>query len=140
MGRAAHGLLKAAFFAVALPAVARAAVRVLWLERLAMDETARRLRDVRPFRLTWLRQPVLMLGTVERLLWVLPPWSAGPCLRRSLVLLDLWSRCGLEPRLHLNFKAGGGHERLGHAWVTAASAGGRVFATASQGYPEAFEL
>jgi hypothetical protein len=35
----------------------------------------------------------------DRLLWSSPPWSLGPCLKRSLVLLEVWSRCSIETRL-----------------------------------------
>lgn len=100
----------------ALAAVLRAAIRVGWYEsRSPLPELARRLRVSG-------RQPVdgnpaAALPVVEALLPVLPPLGAGRCLKRSLLLLDLWSRAGLEPELHLGYRRGSASER-GHAWIT----------------------
>ncbi len=59
----------------------------------------------------------LVEAILERLLPVLPPWRTGRCVKRSLMLLDLWSRAGLTPRFHLGFlEAREG--RTGHAWVS----------------------
>jgi hypothetical protein len=67
--------------------------------------------------MTFLNHPAYLEGTVGRLLILLPLRGLGPCMRRSLVLLDLWSRCGLDPRFHLGAAQDGDHLRL-HAWVT----------------------
>ena len=133
---------KAAFFLLALPAVLRAAVRAGRLAReLELDALADRLRDVPPFAAAALRQPLWLLGTVDRVLPLVPPWGYGRCLKRSLLLLDLWSRCGLSPRLHLGVRRAGEAAHEAHAWVTVAAAGAdRGPATDSLGYPEAFEL
>ena len=141
MGTASRAVLKAAFFAVALPAILRAAVRVVHLGRLPLNDTASNLRHVPLFRVSWLRRrPDLLAASVERLLHVLPPWSYGRCLNRSLLLLDLWSRCGLAPRLHLSFRGDASRTR-GHAWLSARDEhSGREFVTPSHGYPEAFTL
>jgi hypothetical protein len=48
---------------------------------------------------------------------LLPPHGIGPCLKRSLLLLDLWSRCGLAPRLHVGVALSATGRRA-HAWVT----------------------
>lgn len=146
--------VKAAFFLLALPAVARAAARLTWLERrLPLEDLVARLRATRPFAIAALVRPEWLLATVDRLLFLLPPWRYGRCLKRSLLLLDLWSRCGLRPRLHLGVRRGGEQGRhQGHAWVTVdgriASAPSKEAiamnalapATSSQGYPEAFVL
>jgi hypothetical protein len=60
------------------------------------------------------------------LLPVLPPCGAGRCLKRSLLLLDLWSRAGLAPSLHLGVR-GDGKTRGGHAWVETARPDFRTF-------------
>ena len=147
---------KAVFFLLALPAVARAAARLAWLERrLPLEELVTRLRAARSFRISTLARPEWLLATVDRLLFLLPPWRYGRCLKRSLLLLDLWSRCGLRPRLHLGVRRDGEQGRhQGHAWVTVdgcvVSAPSKEApaitmdvlapATSSQGYPEAFVL
>jgi hypothetical protein len=135
-------LVRAAFLVAALPALVRAAARVvLWERRLPLDELVARLRAVPPFLLLWQRRrPEWLLACLDRLLPVLPPRRYGLCLRRSLLLLDLWSRCGLSVRLHLGVRRPDEGPHEGHAWVTAASAAGGRAATSSQGYPEAFEL
>ena len=51
------------------------------------------------------------------LLKLLPPHRFGRCLKRSCLLLDLWSRCGLRPRLHIGTLKEG-EERRFHAWVS----------------------
>ena len=140
-------LARAGFFALALPAVVRASVRVTWLQRhLPLDELVVRLRATPAFLLTPLAHPEWLLATLDRLLPVLPPRGYGRCLKRSLLLLDLWSRCGLRPRLHLGApreRVAGEHE--GHAWVTVDPVGQATgptigLGTSSEGYPEAFVL
>ena len=145
-------LARAGFFALALPAVLRAAARVAWLERgLPLDELVERLRAPGPFLLRPLARPEWLLATLDRVLPLLPPRRYGRCLKRSLLLLDLWSRCGLRPRLHLAAPSAGvgaaqAGRHQGHAWVTVESPalGGaaeeRAPATSSEGYPEAFVL
>jgi hypothetical protein len=61
--------------------------------------------------------PRLDLAVLERLLPLLPPYGAGRCVKRSLLLLDLWSRAGLVPTFHLGLR-GEGADRGGHAWIT----------------------
>jgi hypothetical protein len=140
-------LARAAFLLAALPLLVRAACRcVFWSGRLPLDALVERLRETRPLAVRWLADPPWLLASVERLLPLLPPWGHGPCLKRSLLLLDLWSRCGLSPRLHLGVRVEGGDRRHGaHAWVTTngrwpGSAGALPLGTSSNGYPEAFEL
>ena len=131
------------FLLAALPAVARASWRVSRLAgRLELDELVVRLRTVPPFRRSWLRRPWWLLATLDRLLPWLPPRRYGLCLRRSLLLLDLWGRCGLAPRLHLGVRRAGEGAHEGHAWITAgaAAAGGELPCTSAQGYPEALAL
>jgi hypothetical protein len=139
-------LARAGFFALALPAVMRASVRVAWLQRrLPLDALATRLRSTPRFALAVLAHPEWLLASLDRLLPLLPPRGYGRCLKRSLLLLDLWSRCGLRPRLHLAAPAArAGGTREGHAWVTvdrgstAAPAALVALGTSSEGYTEAF--
>jgi hypothetical protein len=149
-------LAKAAFFVAALPLVARASLRLAWLERrMPLESLVSRLRATRSPALHPLARPERLLAVVDRLLPLLPPWRYGACLKRSLLLLDLWSRCGLQPRLHLGVRREGEGVHRGHAWVTVAdpravtvaAEGGAEWpvatgalppATSSQGYPEAF--
>jgi hypothetical protein len=58
-------------------------------------------------------------------------------MKRSLVLLHLWSRCGLAPCLHLGVALGGGGLQ-GHAWLTAEADGRTLAAGSSDGRAEAF--
>ena len=118
-----------------LPAVVAASTRTWWLYRgLPLDQVCRALVEVRPLPLP-LRDPDGCLRLVNRLLRVLPPRGLGPCFKRSLLLLDLWSRCGLEPRLHLGVRRSV-DRREGHAWVIVA---GRSDLSAGEpGYTEGF--
>lgn len=65
-----------------------------------------------------LRRPLWLRGLVDRLLPVLPPWGGGRCFKRSLTLLDLWSRCDLNPDFYMGVKAGEDKPE-GHAWLAA---------------------
>lgn len=137
---------------IALPAVVRAACRCAWLERrLPLEELVTRLRTVPSFTLGALSRPRWLLATLDLVLPALPPRRYGRCLKRSLLLLDLWARCGLRPRLHLGVRREreeGPHQA--HAWVTvdetaiedapAIADGALPPSTSSQGYPEAFLL
>lgn len=104
--------------------------------RLPFDRLVEELRAGEPFT-GELADPVLHLRVVSRLLPALPPWGMGRCMKRSLVLLHLWSRCGLAPCLHLGVAlAGGGLQ--GHAWLTAEAGGRTLAAGGSDGRSEAF--
>jgi hypothetical protein len=118
-----------------LPAVIAASIRTWWLyRRLPLDQVCRALVEVHPLPPP-LSDPAGYLRLVNRLLRVLPPRGLGPCFKRSLLLLDLWSRCGLVPRLHLGVR-GSANSRDGHAWVTVA---GRPDLSAGEpAYTEAF--
>ena len=140
MGRLLEISARALFFAVAAPVVIRAAWRLRRLERRlepariahqpsattphlpeskpsGLDRLCASLRHGELFRLAYLRNPKLLAGTVNCLLPWLPPRGLGPCLKRSLLLQDLWSRCGLRPRLALGVLVEGS-ERSIHAWAT----------------------
>jgi hypothetical protein len=138
-GSGRRALRKAVFFALALPAVVRAAWRVSRsYRRLALDRQVEHLRDVPPFRLAWMRRsPHWLAGCVERLLPVLPPHGHGSCLKRCLHLLDLWARCDLEPELRLGLQ-GEAAFREGHAWVV--SRRQPAIRTAALEYEEAFRF
>lgn len=116
-----------------LPVIAWAIVRVHWLERrLDLAALADRLRDVPRF--PWVG-PTLAGDLLIALDWLLPkvpPRGLGYCYRRSLVLLDLWSRCGLAPRFHFGVRPlAGGVEA--HAWVVTVAGP----STPAFDYPEA---
>ncbi len=109
---------KAAFFVVALPVVLRAALRLAWLnKRCNLQQLADRLRSVEPWDASYLANPHYLDASVSRLVRLLPPRRFGPCIKRSFLLLDLWSRCGLEPRIHIGTCKEDGEHRF-HAWVT----------------------
>lgn len=109
--------LEKPLFAVrAAPRVVASALRVAWLaRRRRLVELPEALREV-PAPV--LRFPAYWDAVLVRLLPLLPPYRYGPCLKRSLILLDLWSRCGLRPRLHLGVRRPGEDPLQGHAWVT----------------------
>jgi hypothetical protein len=114
---------RALFAAAARPAVLRAAWRVARaLRRTSIEQLPDRLRAVPPFAAApfaaWLRRPADLDAVAARLLPLLPPYGAGRCLKRSLLLLDLWARCGLVPRLHLGARRPGEGALAAHAWVT----------------------
>jgi hypothetical protein len=103
-----------------LAAVARAAVRVGFHERhRSLPELVTRLRSTPRDNAC---DPLLSLAVLERLLPLLPPYGAGRCVKRSLFLLDLWSRAGLAPSLHLGLR-GAADDRIGHAWITTSEPG-----------------
>lgn len=109
---------KALFLAAALPALLRAALRLTWLNRRHdLGELADRLRAVRPWKPSYLANPRYLNGSAERLVHLLPPRGFGHCLKHSFLLLDLWSRCGLEPRIHIGTLKLDGEPKF-HAWVT----------------------
>ncbi len=109
---------KAVFFVAALPAVARASLRLSRLgKRCDLQHLADRLRSVERWKASFLANPRYLEGSVSRLVGVLPPRRFGPCIKRSFLLLDLWSRCGLEPRIHIGTQKRGGVYHF-HAWVS----------------------
>lgn len=117
----------------ALAAILRAAIRVGYLEpRTSLPELVTRLRDTKPGRTSGLLadslrvDPALALRLLEAMLPILPPFGAGRCLKRSLLLLDLWSRAGLAPSFHLGVRRAGSTGG-GHAWVETDSADFRTF-------------
>lgn len=102
--------------AVATAFVLRAAARVAWHEpRTNLPELAARLRTARRARTGF--DVALAHGVAERLLPILPPWGAGRCVKRSLIQLDLWTRAGHAPRLHLGLLVKPA-PRAGHVWVS----------------------
>lgn len=100
-------------------AVALVSVRVaFWARRLPLHELPGRLRRV-PRLPPALRAPERFAWACRRFCAHLPPGDLGPCLRQSLLLVDLMARCGVEATLHCGVrKSGGGLE--GHAWVSVA--------------------
>jgi hypothetical protein len=102
---------------------------------LPLDRAVAALRRGRPFTGA-LSDPDVHQRVVGVLLPALPPYRAGECLKRSLILLHLWSRCGLEARLHLGARPPASGALDGHAWLTTAAGDGP--ATARQDYRELF--
>ncbi|NOZ93869.1 MAG: hypothetical protein GXP47_03880 [Acidobacteria bacterium] len=99
-----------------LPALLSASYRASrCFATLPLDRAVEQLADVRLLPPP-LRDPVALRELVDRILPWLPPRCLRSCLKRSLLLMDLWSRCGLAPRFHLGLLAG--KTREGHAWVT----------------------
>lgn len=105
------------FALVGFPALLRAVARARSTSALPIDERVARLREAPAFRSAALRDPGRWSGYVARVARLLPV-DGGPCLKRSLVLLDLHARCGLEPRLALAFRPDGDGSGDGHAWLT----------------------
>ncbi len=60
--------------------------------------------------------PELLARMTERLLPWLPPWRMGRCVKRSLILLHLWSRCGIPVRLHIGIHPS--QPYYGHVWLS----------------------
>ncbi len=116
---------KVAFFVVALPAVLRATSRLHRHRDRPFDQLAHQMRQVPTFRRKRLRNPRYLAATVARLAPILPPRGYGPCFKRSLLLLDLWARCNLEPTLHLG-AVSDRKDRHFHAWVTTHEGGPRT--------------
>ena len=117
---------------LAIPAVLRAGARLVRHRDRPFDELAHRMRQARPFRRRWFRHPRYLAATVARLEPLLPPRGYGPCFKRSLLLLDLWTRCGLQPTLHLG-AIRDRKDRHFHAWVTTPDNGPR---TSNRGHTE----
>jgi hypothetical protein len=135
-------LRRAGFALRAAPLVFATGARVARLDREvsfgALVAELRRARE-RPLA-PRLANPAWLAGTLERLLPAVPPYRYGPCLRRALILLELWTRCGLEPTLHLGFRLQA-PERDGHAWLTArTSDGSPLQVSGPNGTEPAFEL
>lgn len=105
--------------------VAWASCRVaFWSRRVELLDLPARLRRTSRLRGP-LAQPLLLARALRRLDRVLPPRSFGPCLRQSLILVDLLGRCGVEARVHCGVRrSAGGPAWEGHAWV---SVGGERF-------------
>lgn len=104
-----------------------------------LDRTLAELRALPPFRAS-LADPTSHLRVVNRLLPLLPPHCMGRCLKRSLLLLALWSRCGLEVALHLGFRPASQGPWEGHAWITCNRFPVPESLGSSQGHVEAFVL
>ncbi len=98
-----------------LPAIARAAVRVSFYQK--GRDLAELVADLRSTPRSDSCDPRVSLAVLERLLPLLPPYGVGRCVKRSLLLLDLWSRAGLRPSFHLGLREAAG-KRGGHAWIT----------------------
>ncbi len=124
-----------------LRAAVEAVGAALLLARLerghAFDQTVERLRRGRAFPPT-LADPEVHLRVVSRLSPWLPPRGMGGCLKRSLLLLHLWTRCGLEPKLHIGVQGAVCDGFRGHAWLTATNGDVPIAAGGAAGSEEAF--
>ena len=105
-------------FLQAAVAVVCAARRVRRLEpQLAFDELVRRLRSEAGWTAR-LATPQAQARAANRILPLVGPRDMGICLKRSLVLVHLWTAHGLSPRLHLGLRLRDGKVPDGHAWLT----------------------
>ena len=117
-----------------------AAMMVTRLERGSRyEELVERLRGGPSFP-SGETDPMVYVRVVGRLLPLLPPWGMGRCLKRSLVLLHLWSRCGLTPALHLGIRKTEPDAVEGHAWLTLDKSDGFAHGGSSTGYSPVVEL
>jgi len=109
--------------ALAALAVSLVSIRVaFWARRLPIHELPARLRRVSTLPGP-LRSPAGFAWACRRFAGHLPPSDYGPCLRQSLLLVDLMARCGIETTLHCGVRKSG--ESLeGHAWVSVPDGGG----------------
>jgi hypothetical protein len=118
---------RSTLFAVrALPVLLEAALEVRrHSARIPIHQLPALLRERSTPLPARLRRPDELAALADRLAPMLPPRRLGPCLRKSLILLILWARCGLDPRLHLGARkgdsagAGQGVRPDFHAWVSA---------------------
>ena len=112
-----------------------ASVRISWLcRRLPLDQLVERIRRV-PVLPESFRKPEVFQEVVNRWYGRLPPRNLRSCLKRSYLLLDLWTRCGLRPEFHLGVRTVAGAKN-GHAWLTVEGfdGGGAI----EDGYEDAF--
>lgn len=97
--------------------VVMASIRVSRLcRRLPLDQLVDRIRRV-PVLPARFQRPEIFQEIVNRWYSWLPPRGLRSCLKRSYLLLDLWTRCGLHPEFHLGVRSVEG-KRDGHAWLT----------------------
>lgn len=112
--------------------IVASAFRLAGLATMTLPELITRLREDRrrPLRGA-LADPTLLAAGVNRLLPLLQhlqrprPHRFGPCLQRSLLLVDLLGRCGEAPTLHCGLRRIERGAVEGHAWITI---DGRFFA------------
>jgi len=104
--------------AIAALVIARAAMRLAVLERsLPLDVLVEHLREAPRLR-GRLADPHLYPPLVDRMLrWLPPHRRLGRCVKRSLLLLELWSRCGLAPTFHYGVGHDADGKRRAHAWL-----------------------
>jgi len=103
---------------IAVLVIARAALRLAVLERrLPLDVLVEHLREAPRLR-GRLADPRLYPPLVDRMLrWLPPHRRLGRCVKRSLLLLELWSRCGLAPTFHYGVGHDADGKRRAHAWL-----------------------
>ncbi len=101
---------------VATGAVVLAGFRVARKEkRLGFDEMIEVLRSARPVISCEPRAAGKVIGRLLR--WI-PPRGMGRCMKRSVILLHLWTSENLEVRIHLGAAADPEGKARGHAWLT----------------------
>lgn len=122
-------------FGTAVAGVVYSAVKLHRLEKTAaFDKTVEELRSGPIRRGPW--RPDIESLALSRLHHILPPFGMGRCLKRSLVLLDLWSARGIEAKLCLGSRQGSeGQTREGHAWLEVVDARLAPFAGNPAGEP-----
>jgi hypothetical protein len=119
--------------------VVAAALRLAVLERgLGVDALVGRLREAPPLP-ACLADPLLYPPVVDRLLrWLPPHRRMGRCVKRSLLLLHLWSRCDLRPVFHYGVAQSPDGSRRAHAWLSGVPAG--LVGDSGEGYTETLTL
>lgn len=126
--------------ALAVPAVLSASIKVARMEqKLPFDRLVESLRSGRGM-LDRLGSPRSQARVALRLVRVLPPWGMGPCLKRSLILLQLWTARGVEVRLHLGVRRLDQGRPEGHAWLSTEDPELNRLGGAPSGAVEAIEL
>ncbi|MEE2778792.1 MAG: lasso peptide biosynthesis B2 protein [Acidobacteriota bacterium] len=124
-------------------ATLRTAMRLTRMEkRHRFDELVVHLRRDSPLPGPF-RDPMVYGRVANRLAHYLPPRRMGYCIKRSLWLVNLWTRCGLEPKIHIGLQRTGPNLQ-GHAWLTLEGQSGAAFdlepllGTPEPGYPDFF--
>jgi len=122
---------------VATVAVIFAGFRVARIEKNSrFDEMIEYLRAHPPMIRCDPRAAGLVIGRLLR--WITPR-RMGSCMKRSLILLHLWSGEGIEARLHLGVISGSAEQAKGHAWLSVNDSSLEKYCGNSQGRSETYD-
>lgn len=112
----ANRVANAGFLLVVWPWILWACLRLIGTRRLQLNQAAEKMAAVRMFPFAFLKQPERLRACVFVVRRWLPPYQMGPCLKSSLLLLDLCGRAGIEVTFHLGVLSENG-QRAFHAWL-----------------------